>query len=303
MDVDDIDVALINQLQADGRVTFDALARGVGLSRTATRARVQRLVDAGALRFTGVVHPFVYGRRVQGLVGIEASRPAINIAEKIASLEEAPLVSLVSGRFSVIAELWSPTMDTFAASIESIRALEGARSLETAIYTTLVKDPYSPPGEPRLLELDDLDQQILVALQRDGRSSFADLAESLSLSPGAVRARVLRLTAHGVVHVRGLVNPTVLGLTQACSFALWVTQPVDSVSRMITALPQVLALATAMGRCDVIGTIVAATRTEILETLDRIRQLAGISRLESWTHLTVLKENYEPSPLANAASS
>lgn len=303
MDVDDIDVALIKELRADGRVTFEALARQIGLSRTAARARVQRLVDTGALRITGVVHHFVYGLRVQGLVGIEVSGLALEIAEKIATMEEAPFVSLVSGRFSVIAELWTTTMDTFAATIESIRALHGVRSLETAIYTALVKDPYSPPGEPRPLELDNLDRQILAALQHDGRASFADLADSLGLSPGAVRARVLRLTGHGVVHVTGLVNPTVLGLTQACSFALWVTRPVDSVSREIAAFPQVLGLATAIGRGDVIGIIVAATRTEILETLDQIRQLPGISRLESWSHLTLVKENYELSPLDLASAS
>ncbi len=297
MTVDEIDAVLIKELQGDGRLPFEVLAKRIGLSRTATRARVQRLVNAGAMRFTGVMHTSVHGLHTQGLVGIEMAGQALDIAAKIAAMDDAPFVSVVSGRYGVIAEVWSPTMDAFAATLESIRGLDGVRSLETAIYTELVKDPYGPPAPLRPVELDDLDRRLLAALQQDGRASFADLAAGVGLTPGAVRARVLRLTAHGVVHVTGLVDPTALGLTQACSFALWVTRPVAPVCREIAALPQVLGLATAIGRCDVIGTIVAATRTEILQTLERIRLLPGTSRLESWSHLTLLKQDYERSPL------
>ncbi|MHA6794810.1 Lrp/AsnC family transcriptional regulator [Pseudonocardia bannensis] len=47
--------------------------------------------------------------------------------------------------------------------------------------------------------LDDTDWQLLEALQRDGRASYADLGRSVALSPSAVTERVRRLEELGVI--------------------------------------------------------------------------------------------------------
>ena len=46
--------------------------------------------------------------------------------------------------------------------------------------------------------LDPIDRQLIEALQRDGRASYADLAELVGLSPAATRLRVQRLLDAGV---------------------------------------------------------------------------------------------------------
>jgi Lrp/AsnC family leucine-responsive transcriptional regulator len=48
--LDDLDRALLALLAADGRATMAQLGRGVGLSRTAVLARVQRLERSGVIR-------------------------------------------------------------------------------------------------------------------------------------------------------------------------------------------------------------------------------------------------------------
>ncbi|MCO1654486.1 Lrp/AsnC family transcriptional regulator [Pseudonocardia humida] len=48
--IDDLDRALLALLAAHGRATMAELGRGVGLSRTAVLARVQRLERAGVIR-------------------------------------------------------------------------------------------------------------------------------------------------------------------------------------------------------------------------------------------------------------
>jgi Lrp/AsnC family transcriptional regulator, leucine-responsive regulatory protein len=48
--IDDLDRALLARLSADGRATMAQLGRGVGLSRTAVLARVQRLEREGVIR-------------------------------------------------------------------------------------------------------------------------------------------------------------------------------------------------------------------------------------------------------------
>jgi Lrp/AsnC family leucine-responsive transcriptional regulator len=64
------------------------------------------------------------------------------------------------------------------------------------------------------VRLDEVDWQILAALQRDGRQSFADLAREVSMSPSAVTERVRRLEQSGVITgYCAVVAPERIGLT------------------------------------------------------------------------------------------
>ena len=61
--------------------------------------------------------------------------------------------------------------------------------------------------------LDKLDKQILRSLQADGRATYDQIAEAVSLSPSAVLRRVKRLEATGVIdRYVALVKPEAVGL-------------------------------------------------------------------------------------------
>ena len=61
--------------------------------------------------------------------------------------------------------------------------------------------------------LDKLDKQILRSLQLDGRATYDQLAEQVSLSPSAVLRRVKRLEESGVIdRYVALVKPESVGL-------------------------------------------------------------------------------------------
>lgn len=61
--------------------------------------------------------------------------------------------------------------------------------------------------------LDKLDRLILRSLQRDGRATYDQIAEQVSLSPSAVLRRVKRLEESGVIdRYVALVKPEAVGL-------------------------------------------------------------------------------------------
>lgn len=99
MELDHTDLAIVRELQADGRLAFESLAGRVGLSRAAARLRVQRLVDSGAIRVVGVVHPEVRGMSVQAHLSIDVEADAAPVAAAVAALPQVALVSLTAGRF------------------------------------------------------------------------------------------------------------------------------------------------------------------------------------------------------------
>ncbi|MEV6847067.1 Lrp/AsnC family transcriptional regulator [Actinoplanes sp. NPDC051411] len=64
------------------------------------------------------------------------------------------------------------------------------------------------------LALDKTDWRLLAELQRDGRSSYAELARAVAMSPSAVAERVHRLEEAGVISgYRATVDPERVGLT------------------------------------------------------------------------------------------
>ena len=64
------------------------------------------------------------------------------------------------------------------------------------------------------MTVDRTDWQLLAALQKDGRASFADLAREVAMSPSAVAERIRRLEEAGVIAgYRATVDPEAVGLT------------------------------------------------------------------------------------------
>jgi DNA-binding Lrp family transcriptional regulator len=297
--LDELDRALIETLGRDGRLSFERLGSQVGLSRTAARARLQRLVQAGAVRVEAITHPAVGGFHTFAHLSLTTGGvPVRQVAERVAALPCAPFVSVVAGRFSMITELRTRDLGSMELAIEEVRRVPGVLGLDTVVYTDVVKDSHLPLGRPHSFapfDLDEVDHRLLALLQEDARMPYAELAGAVGLSRAATRARVLRLLDQGVVVVKGLVNPTAVGITDMCGFQVLLAHDADDptdVAGAISDLGAVDFLARTMGRCDLIGTLIADGRAEIGATLDHIRLLDGVRAVEAWWHLELVKEKY-----------
>src|ERR1700676_5244809 len=70
---DDVSKQIIEQLQEDGRRSYAAIGKAVGLSEAAVRQRVQRLVDAGIMQIVAVAGPLMLGFTRQTMIGIKCA--------------------------------------------------------------------------------------------------------------------------------------------------------------------------------------------------------------------------------------
>jgi ABC-2 type transport system ATP-binding protein len=68
-----------------------------------------------------------------------------------------------------------------------------------------------PDPKPRRIELDAIDTALLTELSRDARTSFARLGAAVNLSAPAVKRRVDRLRARGVIEFTVRLDPALLG--------------------------------------------------------------------------------------------
>ena len=73
--LDDVSKAIIEQLQQDGRRSYAAIGKVVGLSEAAVRQRVQRLIEAGVMQVVAVTDPLELGFARQAMIGVRVNGP------------------------------------------------------------------------------------------------------------------------------------------------------------------------------------------------------------------------------------
>ena len=142
--LDEISKSIIEQLQADGRKSYAAIAAAVGLSEAAVRARIQKLIDGGVVQIVAVTDPMQVGFKRQALVGIKVSGDMRDVAAALSELPEVPYVVTTAGSFDILAEVVceddAHLLDVIATEI---RTLPGVLATETFVYLQLNKQHYN----------------------------------------------------------------------------------------------------------------------------------------------------------------
>jgi Lrp/AsnC family transcriptional regulator for asnA, asnC and gidA len=142
--LDEVSKAIIEQLQQDGRRSYAAIGKVVGLSEAAVRQRVQRLIEGGVMQVVAVTDPTELGFARQAMVGIEVTGPLDEVADSLAELEEVDYVVVTAGSYDVLVEVVCESDDHLLELISGkIRKIPGVVRTETFMYLKLRKQTYS----------------------------------------------------------------------------------------------------------------------------------------------------------------
>jgi Lrp/AsnC family transcriptional regulator, regulator for asnA, asnC and gidA len=142
--LDEVSKAIIEQLQQDGRRSYAAIGKVVGLSEAAVRQRVQRLTESGVIQVVAVTDPLQLGFARQAMVGIRARGELETVAEALADLEEVDYVVITAGSYDILAEVVAESDDHLLELISAkIRTVPNVQSTETFMYLKLQKQTYS----------------------------------------------------------------------------------------------------------------------------------------------------------------
>jgi Lrp/AsnC family transcriptional regulator for asnA, asnC and gidA len=142
--MDDVSKQLVEELQRDGRRSYAALAKTVGLSEAAVRQRVQRLIDSGVMQVVAVTDPLQVGFSRQAMVGIRADGDLVEVADALAKIDEVDYVVITAGSFDILLELVCEDDDHLLRVLsERVRVLPGVRDTETFVYLKLAKQTYA----------------------------------------------------------------------------------------------------------------------------------------------------------------
>ena len=136
--------------------------------------------------------------------------------------------------------------------------------------------------------LDDIDRRLIESLQRDGRASYADLAELVNLSPAATRLRVQRLLDTGVVKIVGVTNPLALGYPVMAALGVRVERNVRDVADRIADIAGVIYVVLTSGSFDLLVEVLCEDSARLLNVIDdEIRAIDGVRSVESFTYFGI----------------
>nr|WP_206441329.1 Lrp/AsnC family transcriptional regulator [Streptomyces boncukensis] len=142
--MDEVSLAIIEQLQEDGRRPYAAIGKAVGLSEAAVRQRVQKLQEQGVMQIVAVTDPLTVGFLRQAMLGVTVDGDVEPVADALAEIDEVDYVVIAAGSFDLLVEVVCQDDEHLLDLINKrIRALPGVRSTESFVYLKLRKQTYT----------------------------------------------------------------------------------------------------------------------------------------------------------------
>ncbi len=135
--------------------------------------------------------------------------------------------------------------------------------------------------------MDALDIKLLKALQKDGRMSNAELAESVALSPSACHRRVQRLEKEGVIrNYVALLNPRAVDRRATVFVEITLKGQADEIlqafERQVALIPDVLECHLMAGAADYLLKVVAQDTDDFARIHKQyLARLPGVAQMQS----------------------
>jgi Lrp/AsnC family transcriptional regulator, leucine-responsive regulatory protein len=146
--VDRVDRRILEELQADARLSFNELSRRVRLSAPAVAERVRRLEATGVITgYHARVDPSRVGRPVEAVVVMDCYGPTCVLRDpEVATWPEVRQLFRVTGQGCSVLVVAVPSMPDFEELID--RLARYGRPSSSMVLSDLL--PWSPvtPGEP-----------------------------------------------------------------------------------------------------------------------------------------------------------
>jgi DNA-binding Lrp family transcriptional regulator len=140
---------------------------------------------------------------------------------------------------------------------------------------------------------DKTDEQIVALLRENARRSYEDIGKRVSLSAPAVKRRVDRLQADGVIRgYTATIEPTAFGWHSHAFVELFCEGRISGaeVSAAVSKHPEVEGAYTVAGGASAILHVRAADTQHLEEALERIRETPGVLRTQTQVVLSTLFE-------------
>ncbi|MET8952980.1 AsnC family transcriptional regulator [Streptomyces sp. NPDC004393] len=255
--LDERDQRLVAALQCDGRLTAERAGEVLGISPRTVHRRWAALIADGVCRLIALparpdsvgalfVRIRVLGGRLDALTAALAARPDIPFIDVSTSGDEILAVSWTrpgTREHLVFRDLPATRAVASVAADTVLHVFAEASDWRHAVLSDAERVALSPvrqPGAAAAGPVDDIDRDILAALEDDARAPAAAVAARTGHPDSTVRRRIARLSRSGRLLTHVVVDPRRLGLLIDANVMMRVAPDrLDGVGRALAAHPAV----------------------------------------------------------------
>ena len=295
--LDDIDARIVSLLQTDGRMSARAMARDLGMSHKAVGARLDQLLERGAVTVVGIADPTLIGPQVLAVVHIATDgRPGV--WDRIA--EVGPLNWLVQfdDLSTGLAQMGTDRLtDVLRAVDDELRPIPGVLRAEVSVglrFHTRTGPLAAPEAEhhpiPAPIDVDDADRTMMQALHDDGRVTITDMAAMIGRSAPATRQRLDRLLRNGAVEIRAVVDPALTGRSIRAAFAITLCDAGVAVVTSLLTFDETEVVAESGGRYDIWCEVACESDERLLAMWHRIRTSGPVADVRMFRYHRLVKD-------------
>ncbi|MBI2957656.1 MAG: Lrp/AsnC family transcriptional regulator [Chloroflexi bacterium] len=315
--IDSRDLAIILELQKDGRQSDARISRQLGTSEVTIRKRISRLIGEGTIRVVAAPVPWMVGYCVDARIGLRVDLSRVKqILEQLVGMATVHFVALTAGRHNIMISVAfrSPhelsdflandlstvpgifRSDTFVTLetrkrqhdiLQPVRKAAHRLRQKTARVSATGATPVRTTGKM----IDRADCDIIVELQRDARQSDATLARKLALSEATVRRRIKRLIGDHVIEVVPAMLPAKVGYVTSAHIGLQVSPAMlDAVLGRLVEMPRVHTVVLTAGEFDILAWASFVSPSELSSFIrNDISSISGVLRTETMIDLDIKK--------------
>jgi Lrp/AsnC family transcriptional regulator, regulator for asnA, asnC and gidA len=155
--IDELDRAVIQRLQHDGRMSSAEIARQLGVAERTVRARIDRLVADNVIRVVALIVPSTAGFTVTADVFLEVETGRIQeIAELVAARPEVGYVGLSTGDRDISIQIHAPSVEALYDFVTNdIGAMPGVVRTNTFIIPKIIKTHFDFVGPDMQVAVSD----------------------------------------------------------------------------------------------------------------------------------------------------
>lgn len=144
--IDEIDLRILDLLQADGRMPFVKIAERLGVSDTTVRTRVDRLVRRFGVKFVVDVDPndlgLVYVYLAVGVQGATLAR----VVERLTASPSVIFLARTVGTHDLMAEAICRDHEDLMRLLDDVRAIPGVVRMDTLSVLRVEKEDWRFAG-------------------------------------------------------------------------------------------------------------------------------------------------------------
>lgn len=131
--IDEIDAKLLSLLKQNSRATLGEIATQLGISKTAVKKRLERLVQQGVIKRFTIEYSLTDEVKVLILVKVMPGHNVPEVAEKIYNMKMAESIYEVTGDYDIAVIARLPNINMVNDLIDRIRSVEGVATTNTHI--------------------------------------------------------------------------------------------------------------------------------------------------------------------------